>query len=59
MKILSLLTALLFGAVCGFANDAKVRSIDIYVTPYYSANAGKAEFVKVYDTIDDLLKVAK
>ena len=47
MKILSLLTALLFGAVCGFANDGKVRSIDIYVTPYYSANAGKVEYVKV------------
>ena len=59
MKILSLLTALLFGAVCGFANDGKVRSIDIYVTPYYSANAGKVEYVKVYDKIDELLKSGK
>ena len=59
MKILSLLTALIFGAVCGFANDGKVRSIDIYVTPYYSANAGKVEYVKVYDKIDELLKSDK
>ncbi len=59
MKILSLLTALLFGAVCGFANDGKVRSIDIYVAPYYSANAGKVEYVKVYDKIDELLKSGK
>ena len=59
MKILSLLTALLFGAVCGFANDGKVRSIDIYVTPYYSASAGKVEYVKVYDKIDELSKRLK
>jgi len=57
MKILRFLAALCFGAaVASVAGDGKVTSIDIYVTPYYSANAGKAEHVKVYDKIDGLLK---
>lgn len=57
MKILRFLAALCFGAaVASAAGDGKVTSIDIYVTPYYSANAGKAEHVKVYDKIDGLLK---
>ena len=58
MKILRFLAALCFGAavVASAADDEKVKSIDIYVTPYYSANAGKAEHVKVYDKIDGLLK---
>ena len=59
MKILSFLAALCLGMGSVAANDGKVRSVDIYVTPYYSANAGKAEFVKVYDKIDDLLKSGK
>lgn len=32
-----------------------VRSVDIYVMPYYSANGGKVEQVAVYDKIDPLL----
>jgi len=57
VKILRFLAALCFGAaVASAAGDSKVTSIDIYVTPYYSANAGKAENVKVYDKIDGLLK---
>lgn len=59
MKILGFLAALCLGIGSAAANDGKVRSIDIYVTPYYSANAGKAEFVKVYDKIDELLKSGK
>ena len=59
MKILGFLAALCLGLGSAAANDGKVRSVDIYVTPYYSANAGKAEFVKVYDKIDDLLKSGK
>ena len=53
------LAALCLSIGSAAANDGKVRSVDIYVTPYYSANAGKAEFVKVYDKIDDLLKSGK
>ena len=59
MKILGFLAALCLSIGSAAANDGKVRSVDIYVTPYYSANAGKAEFVKVYDKIDDLLKSGK
>ena len=59
MKILGFLAALCLGIGSAAANDGKVRSVDIYVTPYYSANAGKAEFVKVDDKIDDLLKSGK
>ena len=59
MKILGFLAALCLSIGSAAANDDKVRSVDIYVTPYYSANAGKAEFVKVYDKIDDLLKSGK
>ncbi|WP_424405131.1 hypothetical protein [Pasteurella sp. PK-2025] len=34
---------------------APVKSIDIYVLPYYSAQNGKAELVNVYSRIDPLL----
>lgn len=59
MKFLKFLMTLCFGIGSAAANDGKVRSIDIYVTPYYSANAGKVEYVKVYDKIDNLLLSSK
>jgi len=59
MKFLKFLMAFCFGIGSAAANDGKVRSIDIYVTPYYSANTGKAEYVKVYDKIDNLLLSGK
>ncbi|WP_297881751.1 cytochrome-c oxidase [uncultured Campylobacter sp.] len=33
----------------------KITSIDIYVSPFYSAKEGKPEYVHVYEPIDDLL----
>ena len=59
MKFLKFLMTLYFVIGSAAANDGKVRSIDIYVTPYYSANAGKVEHVKVYDKIDSLLLSGK
>lgn len=56
MKILRFLAALCFGAaVASAAGDGKVTSIDIYVTPYYSANVGKSECVNIRDEMGTLL----
>lgn len=33
----------------------KITSIDIYVSPFYSAKDSKPEYVHVYEPIDDLL----
>nr|WP_314235126.1 cytochrome-c oxidase [uncultured Campylobacter sp.] len=33
----------------------KITSIDIYISPFYSAKDGKPEYVHVYELIDDLL----
>ncbi|KMK50840.1 hypothetical protein RO21_09665 [[Actinobacillus] muris] len=37
-------------------NSQQVRSIDIYITPYYSAHGGKVEHVAVHPELDPLLK---
>lgn len=51
-EILIFCTALFSGAV--WANSEKVTSVDIY-SQYYSAQGGKADYVRVYNKIDALL----
>lgn len=59
MKILKLitLTTLCIAALPALSQSkiSPIKSIDIYIMPYYSAENGKATLVNVYSEINDLL----
>lgn len=55
IKTSLILTALCLNA-CSSISKAPVKSIDIYVKPYYSAQKGKAENVFVHNKIDPMLR---
>lgn len=58
MKLTLLLLFTLFFSSSTWANSEKITSVDIY-SHYYSAQGGKADYVRVYNQIDDLLLTNK
>lgn len=55
LKILCFITAL-FITACSSISKEPVKTVDVYVKPYYSAENGKAENVFVYKEIDPMLR---
>ncbi|MBF0751139.1 MULTISPECIES: hypothetical protein [unclassified Pasteurella] len=55
VKITVIFTAL-YSTACAVVSKEPVKSIDIYVKPYYSAEKGKAQNVFVHKQIDPMLR---
>ena len=55
LKILCFITAL-FITACSSISKEPVKTVDVYVKPYYSAENGKAENVFVHKEIDPMLR---
>ncbi len=54
-KMLCFITAL-FITACSSISKTPVKSVDVYIKPYYSAENGKAENVFVHKEIDPMLR---
>ena len=55
LKILCFITAL-FITACSSISKEPVKTVDVYIKPYYSAENGKAENVFVHKEIDPMLR---
>ena len=55
LKILCFITAL-FITACSSISKEPVKTMDVYIKPYYSAENGKAENVFVHKEIDPMLR---
>lgn len=58
MKLASLLFFTILFSGSSWANSEKITSVDVY-NSYYSAQGGKADYVRVYKAIDALLLTNK